>query len=255
MARERRHKPKIRKRRKFGAIRKLLSAVLVAAAVIVACLVFFRINEVSVNGQGRYTAEEVADVSGIRPGDSLVILPTGRAANNILTGLPYVKTVEIHRALPDRVVISVTEHTAAAAMAGPPGSGWWIIASQGKVLERFEEGEPLLRVSGLSAVDPVPGRRVEVEKSLEDRLERVLELLQLLEEREMLEQCASLGCRSTSMTLRYLSFDVELPLHGELGPMLDLLTEALASGRIAAGTEGICDFTVTEGRMYFRRRQ
>lgn len=255
MARERRHKPRHRKRRRFGAIRKLLSMVLTTGAIVSACLVFFRINEIEVVGQERYLPQEVIQASGVETGRSLILLSESRVAKSVEMQLPYIQTVDVRRALPDRVVVTIREHEAVAAISGPPGSSWWILAAQGKVLESCAPGQELLEITGLSILEPEPGHKAAVEEGLEERLSRVLELLQLLEQRDMLAQCQTLHCGSSSMSLRYLSFDVELPYHGELESMLELLKQALERGKIAVGTEGICDFTVTEGRMYFRRRK
>ena len=72
MASERRHKSRPRRRRgRFSFAYKLLSVILVIAAVAAACLVFFRINQVTVTGNARYTAEEIvgrlAYVYGLQP--------------------------------------------------------------------------------------------------------------------------------------------------------------------------------------------
>lgn len=254
MARERKHKPKPRKRRRFGAIRKLLSTVLTVAAISGACLVFFRINQVEVAGNERYLAQDVVQASGIGPGGSLILLGQESAIDRILDQLPYVKSAEIQRALPDRVIIRIQEYEAAAVISGSPG-GLWILASQGKILEQSDNPQGLLQIFGLSAHQPVPGEYVAAESGLENRLNLVLELIQLLEERDILRQCETLQCNNTFLMLRYLSFDLKLPYHGDFGEMLNLLEKALESGEITVGTEGVCDFTVTDGRMYFQRRK
>ena len=50
MARQRRHSTRRRRRGRFSGLYRLLSILAVAAAIAVACVVFFRINEVTVAG-------------------------------------------------------------------------------------------------------------------------------------------------------------------------------------------------------------
>ena len=61
MAQERRHKSRSRRRRgRFGFFYKLLSVLLVAAALTTACVVFFRVNNITVIGNSRYTVQHPA---------------------------------------------------------------------------------------------------------------------------------------------------------------------------------------------------
>jgi cell division protein FtsQ len=56
---------------------------LVTIAVVVACVVFFRVNTVTVTGAARYTEQELLDVAGIQTGDNLVALPKNKIAGRI----------------------------------------------------------------------------------------------------------------------------------------------------------------------------
>ena len=78
MARQRRHPRSKRRRGRFRGLYKLLSILLIAAAVVLACVVFFRVNSVEVTGNVRYTAAEVIAASGIEMGANLVVLPRSR---------------------------------------------------------------------------------------------------------------------------------------------------------------------------------
>ena len=84
MAQERRHKSRSRRRRgRFGFFYKLLSVLLVAAALTTACVVFFRVNNITVIGNSRYTVQEVIEASGIQQGDNLITLSPSRVAARI----------------------------------------------------------------------------------------------------------------------------------------------------------------------------
>ena len=250
MARQRRHSYRRRRRGRFGGAYRVLAALGAVAALAVACVVFFRVNEVTVTGNVRYTAQEITEISGIRAGDNLITLPKSRVAGNLIAKLPYIRSVSIRRQLPDGVLITVTEHAAAAAVSD--GESWWYIASQGKLLEQVEDTGAVMRVQGLSAVSPLAGQTVQVAQEEQNTLEYVLALLTQLEKRSMLGQCTALDCRAAaSITLEYGIYQVKLPRRPDYGQYLALLQAAIDSDKLPQGVPGTFDLTIQEGRAYF----
>lgn len=250
MARQRRHKTHYRRRGRFRGLYRFLSVLLVAAAVMAACLIFFRVNSVTVKGSARYTRDEVVAASGIETGDSLIALSKSRVAEQIRTQLPYVESVAIQRKLPDGVVLTVKERSAAASVSG--GGARWLISSQGKVLEE-EKGQSVVTVLGLQAVSPVPGDTVAVSEKDGATLSYVLELLGVLEERGLLAECTRLDCTAgASITLDYDIYELKLPRGGDYSRMIRMLLAALDSEEMPQGVAGIFDFTVKEGEVFFR---
>ena len=88
VARQRRHSRPKRRRGRFGGLYKVLSILLVAAAIITACVVFFRVNTIEVAGNVRYTAEEIIEASGVKMGDNLIAMSGSRVSAAIRTQLP-----------------------------------------------------------------------------------------------------------------------------------------------------------------------
>ncbi len=251
MPRERRHKSRSRRRRgRFGALYKFIAVVLVALAIVVACAVFFRVNQITVTGNYNYTEETIIEVSGIETGDNLVVLPKNKIASRILTGLPYIRSVTIQRQFPDGILLTVAEHQAAAAVSD--GYSWWYISAQGKLLEEVDVPEQAMTISGLTAVSPRAGEKLTVEDSESTKLDHVLSLLSVLEDRDILGDCTSLDCSGTNtLVLRYLGFEMKMPSSDDFSYDFLLLEGALESGRISRTDSGTCDFTVAQGKMYF----
>lgn len=253
MAQERRHKPRRRRRRgQFGFLYKLLSILLVTIAVIVACVVFFRVNVVTVVGNSRYTAQEIIDASGIRTGDNLIALSKSRVSSRILTGLPYIKSVAPRRVLPDGVVLTVTEHAAAAAVSD--GSAWWYISSdRGKLLEQVSAPGQVIRVTGLTAVDPRAGERLAVSEEETARLSYVLSLLSVLEEWDLLGDCSALDCSGVGVIwLDYLDFRLKMPTTANFDYCFNALDKLFEEdGRVTRENSGTFDFTVVEGKIFY----
>ena len=108
-----------RNRGRFGPLFKLLCVVGVILALTVGATVFFRVEQVTVSGNQRYTQEEIIAASGIQLGDNLYSLNKVRIDQNIRTTLPYIGDLTINRALPSTIVITVTEWEAVARLAVP----------------------------------------------------------------------------------------------------------------------------------------
>ena len=254
MARQRRHPRSKRRRGRFRGLYKLLSILLIAAAVVLACVVFFRVNSVEVTGNVRYTAAEVIAASGIEMGDNLVVLPRSRVSAAICANLPYVESVSIKKALPDGVVLVVTERVAAASVESAEGR--WLVSAQGKLLELDKGAVETIRITGLTAVGPYAGGMVQTAEEDSLTLEYVKELLGVLEGQGMLEHCTQLDCTSAaSMTLHYGIYRLKLPRGGGYEYHIKLaraaLSKGLESGVIQEGQGGSLDLTVMDGKAHF----
>ena len=251
MARQRRHTRYRRRRGRFSGLYKVLSILLAAAAVVVACVVFFRVNGLEVSGNVRYTAEEIIEASGIGIGDNLIGLSRSRVSASICTKLPYVENVNIKKVLPDRVALRVSERVAAASVGSAEGR--WLISAQGKLLEKDSGSLRVLAINGLTAAGPYPGGKIQVAEGEETTLSYVTELLAQLESHGWLDQCTVLDCSAAaSMTLNYGIYQVKLPRGGDYDYCLSLTESALASGKIQEGVGGSLDLTVAEGKVYYR---
>lgn len=185
MPQQRRHKTKRRPRGRFPGLYKAVSAVLIVAAVVAACAVFFRVGEIQVVGNHRYTAQEIIDVTGIQNGDNLFTLDRAKLAREIQNRLPYVQTVSIRRVLPDGVVISVTEGQAVAAISHE--GRWWLMDSAGKLLEAVASPGDYATVTGISPLAPAAGTNLATDQEQRPRLTRLRELLEALEKNRLLE--------------------------------------------------------------------
>lgn len=247
---QRRHRSRRRRRGQFGGLYRFLAVIAVLAAVIAACVIFFRINHVSVQGNTRYTAEEIVQASGLKTGDNLVAISKGQIASAIRTQLPYVESVSIYRKLPDGVEITVRERVAVASLDS--GSGRWLISSQGKLLEPAED-HPVITIRGLKAQSPYAGGNVEVKEEDANTLDHVLALLTALEEKEMISDCDELDCSpNTYLTLTWKIYTLKFPRGGDYPYMLRLVEAALNHEDMPKNLPGTFDLTVREDGVHFK---
>lgn len=115
------------------------------------------LQEVTVTGAGRLDAVQVAEFSGVRPGQSVFSLRPARVAER-LRSLPWVKEASVRWAWPGRVVIGLTERTPVALV--PHHDRFLVVDGEGRVLTTTQEVSPwgLPLVTGPLPAQPVAGQ-------------------------------------------------------------------------------------------------
>jgi cell division protein FtsQ len=109
----------------------------------------FAVKDISVAGNARRTAEDVAATAGITAGENVFSLDLEAARARLLAD-PWIKEAALARRLPATVSITVTERDAAALVA----LGETYLASRdGEIFKRLEAGDPtdLPVVTGITA--------------------------------------------------------------------------------------------------------
>ena len=218
---------KRRRRRGRGSLAPLmrvLSVVLTAVVVVVALTLFFKVDQVIVSGNSRYSQDEIIDLSGVRQGDNLILLNKYQIAKKLYTQLPYITDVRVNRNLPDKLLVEVTETQAALAIHS--GGAWWLISENGKVLDTAEpeDVEGYLILQGVAAEGIAIGQQLTLaEGNLST--ERLLEMVAALSERGMLERTDSVD--ATDGEILHIGydgrFDVELYYNADFDFKFDCL--------------------------------
>ena len=108
-----------RNRGRFGLLFKVLCLLALVVALTAGATVFFRVEQVVVTGNSRYTQEEIVEVTGIQQGDNLYGWNKFAIAQRLRETLPYIGEVSIRRALPSTVIITVVEWDAVARVEPP----------------------------------------------------------------------------------------------------------------------------------------
>lgn len=147
----------------FNRNRFLLRLVTVAAVVLALMLgisIFFKVDVIAVSGHEKYSAWTVREASGIVAGENLLTFGNAKAGSKILNALPYVKTARIGIKLPDTVNIVIEEYAVSYAIKAGDGS-WWLISSDGKVLEKIDGAlaRDYTNILGVQIADPVAGQK------------------------------------------------------------------------------------------------
>lgn len=166
MARERQNKRRKQSRVFLVAAVPLALLILLFAAVW-AVLNSIRVENYLVEGDTRYTEEELWDASGIRMQESLLRAPLRQAEADIPKALPYIASVRIKRKLPKTVIFQVTEIERVFAAKAESGKDWLLLSDRAKVLEKTAKPpKETLRVLLPPCETAVPGKTLVFEQDV-----------------------------------------------------------------------------------------
>ena len=248
MAAGRNNRRRRRGRSRLGLLLKLLCAVTAVAALTVGATVFFQVEEIQVNGNRRYTQEEIIAATGVRLGDNLYGLNKSKISGDLLHKLPYIEGANIRRSLPSTLVIHVNELGAAAQLAvappyvlpepeegeeptqDPPKSATepWLINVRGKLLETAAPDSEVMLVTGLTCLDPVAGGMLTVPEVEIYKKEALLGLLDALEQLGRTELVSSVDLHPSWMELCYDDrFTVRMPSNRDFIYKLNVLDQVV----------------------------
>lgn len=129
-----------KERRRKAKIMLIVLGILLAVVLAYPIVSLFRdrlvINDVWVEGDSPYTAEELMSAAGMKLGDGLYAQSKSQAATKILENLPYLNTCSISIELPDKLVIKVTSST--ATMYTKIAGEYYALSPSLRVLERSD---------------------------------------------------------------------------------------------------------------------
>lgn len=100
----------------------------------------YRVQHIVVYGAEAVTPAEVREAAGVSTADSLLFLDRDAVADRVAQ-LPYVAAAEVQRELPNTLVITLDERTAAATLVA--GRHTYLIDREGMVLEATGPGAGL----------------------------------------------------------------------------------------------------------------
>jgi len=190
--RPRSRRPGQRRESQTGVVGKLLIMLAVVAAIVLGVAIFFQVNTVQVQGNQIYAAEQVAEVSGVEPGDNLVMVNRASVIGRIKARLPYVQDVSVGLILPDTVVIKVQESDVAGLVKADVGSAWYI-NTLGRVLGSSVDGfrGQVVELTGFTITAPVAGQDAVASEGMEESLSASLAVLQEMGGSGLMDQVTS----------------------------------------------------------------
>ncbi len=139
---------------------QLITVLTVVLALVLGMSVFFKVKYITVTGANVYSVWTVRENSGIKIGDNLLTFGRTKASGQIIANLPYVKSARIGIKLPDTVNIEIEEEAVVYSIQDQDGV-WWLINSDGKVVEQSSStnAKNYTQVLGVTLYQPQPGEQ------------------------------------------------------------------------------------------------
>lgn len=214
-------------------------------AVVTAMTIFFKIDTITLTGDTRYSREEVALASGLKPGDNLILFDKFAAIDSIFAQCPYLDEIQMRRRPPDEVEIIVTECVPAAVLRTSQGN--FLMDKKGKLLEKVtssgRKGLPLVR--GAEADGAETGKYVEFLQK--DSKKTLLLLLNTAEDDDILKDMDEIDLsQQYDIRFRYLGrFTVRLGTVEDLEKKISWLHRVVEE-ELNANATGTLDLSDTQ---------
>ena len=236
----------------------------VVAVIVLSMIIFFKVKHVSVilptdeNGETKsyYTAQEVADASGVNLDDNLLSLSKATVAARIYAALPYVNEVQIKKQLPGTVVIRFSEFQVTYGIQDEQG-GWWLMSREGRILESADEQSVRghLTVTGMPIKVPELGDEIKPAATegadmseIANKQKVALDTLEALEKTSFIKQVERVDVSTSyDLTLWWADerYEIKLGTTERLDYKLQYLQTILQEGSIN-NKSGTLDLTFNE---------
>lgn len=179
---ESKHGEYMQPRRRSG-IGGLVTFLAVVVGIIFVLSVLLRVQEIRVEGNEHYTAQEIINATGLETGDNIFFFDKFSTISRAYTKLPYLEEVTVERLLPGTLTIHVVESKALAYLA--VGDEEWTIDRSCKILGKAVEGEleELIPIYGINPGTLMIGERLERADGIEERVDYLAELLGQIQDR------------------------------------------------------------------------
>ncbi len=150
----------------------LLLVLLVALLVALSCTVLFPVKTIVVSGESRYSQTEIVAASGILPGDNIPSLRKDQVEERILSGLPYIQSVQIRKNWFGKITLEVADGDAVLAYLS--NGVYYGVNALGKIVSA-EQTEPtdLCVITGCTGDAPTSGQPYRIQdETLADHLKK-----------------------------------------------------------------------------------
>ncbi len=244
-----RSRPRRQRENQTGVVGKLLIMLAVVAAIVLGVAIFFQVRTVEVQGNVIYSDEQVAEISGVEPGDNLVTVNRASVMGNIKANLPYVQDVSVGLILPDTVVVRIKESDVAGLVKADVGSEWYI-NTKGRILGSTASGfnGQIIELTGFTVVAPVAGQQAVASEGMAENMSAALAVLDEMEETGLMDQITSVNAEKSYDVRLFCGEQYEIMLGGtdELDYKIWYLQEVLAA--LDSYQTGMIDLTLDQER-------
>ncbi len=237
-------------KRKAGVWTRLLTMAAIVLIVVCCITLFFQVSEIQVKGNRIYSAEQIAEASGISKGDNLVTVEKANAASRIRSTLPFVERVHIERTLPETVIITVFESDVTFAIRAE-NEAYYLINTQGKVLDEIKTAEAVdyPGLEGLVITEPTIGASIYVSEEQQKNKDAAITIMEELNNYGLAGAIAQINVTKMHDIRVYYGTQYEILLgdDSELSYKVEYLAAVL--NELGDGKSGVIDLTFEEEKQ------
>lgn len=248
----RKHTKRRRGRGGFGFLYKLLSVLLICGAILTAMTLFFRVDNIVVTGQKRYTEEEIRAASGVEPGSNMYLLNKYDIVRAITKELPYIEDIRVNRKLPDTLLIEV--HESGRPFALVQDGNAWLISAGGKIVEQLPEKEAgqYGLISGCQLLAPSVGTSLALATEYASQQASLLDLIAALDAAGLTENVDGIRLDDLSfLKMDYIGrFTVRMAYGADYEWELKKLTATLEKEQVQDNMTGTIDLRLESDRVF-----
>lgn len=168
---------KRRRKKQAVAVLVLIITVSIITLAVLSLTVFFKTNEIKINGSNTYTAEEIISAAEISIGDNLFLLSESKISQRLQKKLPFINEVKLEKILPDKLNIKIKETQEEILFAN--GTKMYSADKSGKIIKEYTAvPENIIMVTVGADTSMVAGERVVFKTERETELfELYIEML------------------------------------------------------------------------------
>ncbi len=165
-----------------------VGASLTALIAVICIIVFFGLKKVEIQGNNRYTEEQILEACGFSASDNLFGVDLKKIEKQIIKKYPYISNVTFKRVLPSTLIIKVTED--APSYCAEVYGDYFLLSSDLRVISKHDiyEDIEVLDMSVIYLKLPQVERAVQGERIVFDKSSNyghIMEFLTLLRKHEI----------------------------------------------------------------------
>lgn len=172
----------------------LVAIMVVATAAVLSLTVFFNIEKITVNGNERYTEEEILTQCTVDVGENLFLADKKQAIRILEKNLPYIYTAKLKIKLPSSIQINIVEATPAYYIQNKDKT-YILLDDNFKVLENSSKKKQGIKISKAEIKSAVAGQRLELKNS--DNLDCLVKLSTAIKTNDI-KEITEIYCKNIS---------------------------------------------------------
>jgi len=223
---------------------RLLTFTCICLILFLGISVFFRVGEIQVEGDTRYTSEQIIAAAGLDGGAHMLFISANVIQDNIRREMAFANQVEVRRRWPATLEITVTDKVPVAFVRAE--RGYLILDSKCQVMEIRERPDlpGLVPIEGISPILPVVGTVIALGEIGHGKVAYLQSLLPVIEDlglADRLERIEIAHVNDVRLTYAGGRFEVLLGQNRDLDYKLAMLLGTVE--RLGDYEQGIIDLS------------